>query len=265
MSNQQLLVEKRDDVLILVLNRPEKRNALTPDMLIQLYEALKTAADEDDSRVVVIRGAGEKAFSSGYDIAAIPTHMSPELKKLLDRKSPFELAIDSIVNFPYPVIAMLNGFAFGGACDLAMACDFRIGAEDIQMGMVPARLGMVYFPDGLQRFIRTIGWPNTREMFFTARRYKAQKLKDMGLVNELVPRKELENVTFSLAAEIAGNAPLSLKGMKKIMNLIADSERPDAAIRREADALVAKAMTSRDIKEGQAAFLEKRKPKFKGN
>ena len=155
MSAEQLLVDKKGYILTLVLNRPEKRNALTPDMLIRLHEALIQAAGDDDIRTVVITGRGDKAFSSGYDVTAIPTRVSPELQALLDRKSPFELALDSIIGFPYPVIAMLNGYAFGGACDLAVACDLRIAADDIQMGMVPARLGMVYFPDGIQRFIRT--------------------------------------------------------------------------------------------------------------
>jgi len=265
MNTEQLLVEKKDHVLTLVLNRPEKRNALTPDMLIRMYETLNNAAGEDDSRVVVIRGSGEKAFSAGYDITAIPTHVSADLQALLDNKSPFELAIDSIVNFPYPVIAMLNGFAFGGACDLSVACDLRIAADDIQMGMVPARLGMVYFPDGIQRFIRAIGWPNTKEMFFTARRYKADQLKAMGLVNYLTPREDLEAFTYGLAEEISQNAPLSLKGMKRIMNMIASSECLDSGALEEARQLIEKGLASQDLKEGQAAFLEKRQPKFKGN
>ncbi|MEN8245083.1 MAG: enoyl-CoA hydratase-related protein, partial [Thermodesulfobacteriota bacterium] len=260
MNNELLLIEKRDHILTLVLNRPEKRNALTPDMLVLLHETLTQASQEDDIRTVVIRGQGDKAFSSGYDVTAIPTRVSPELQALLDKKSPFELALDSIVNFPYPVIAMLNGFAFGGACDLSVACDLRIAADDIQMGMVPARLGMVYFPDGIQRFIRAIGWPNTKEMFFTARRYKADQLKAMGLVNYLTPREDLETFTYGLAEEISQNAPMSLKGMKRIMNLIASSERLDSAALEEARQLIEKGLASQDIKEGQAAFLEKRKP-----
>jgi enoyl-CoA hydratase/carnithine racemase len=264
MPNKPLLVERREKILTLTLNRPDKRNALTPDMLIQMYETLTKASSDEAVCTVIIRGAGEHAFSSGYDITAIPTRVSKELKALLDKKSPFELALDSIINYPYPVIAMLNGFAFGGACDLAIACDFRIAADDIQMGMVPARLGMVYFPEGLQRFIRTIGWPNTKEMFFTARRYKGRKLLDMGLVNDLVPREKLESATYALASEIAQNAPMALKGMKRIMNLIAASEALNPALSKEADALVEHAMTSEDLKEGQAAFIQKRKPEFKG-
>lgn len=265
MRTEQLLIQKKGYLLTLVLNRPEKRNALTPDMLIQLYETLNQASEDDEIRTVVIRGTGDRAFSSGYDITAIPTRVSPVLEKQLNGKNPFDLALDSIINFPYPVIAMLNGYAFGGACDLAVACDLRIAADDIQMGMVPARLGLVYFPDGIQRFIRTIGWTHTKEMFFTARRYKAERLKDMGLVNYVVPRAELEAFTFRMAGEISGNAPLALKGMKRIMNLIASSESMRPSVLQEARALVEGAMTSQDIKEGQAAFLEKRKPNFKGH
>jgi len=259
-----LLVEQKDKILTLVLNRPHKRNALTPDMLIQLYDTLRHVPTDGEIRAVIIRGAGDRAFSSGYDITAIPTRVSKELEDLLNKKSPFELAIESITHFPYPVIAMLNGFAFGGACDLAMACDLRIAADDIQMGMVPARLGVVYFPDGLQRFIRIIGWQNTKEMFFTARRYKGKKLMDMGLVNYQVPRAELTAFTHDLAGEIVQNAPLSLKGIKQILNLIADAHGLTPSIRQAANTFVQAAMTSQDLKEGQAAFLEKRKPNFKG-
>jgi len=263
MSDKHLLVEKKEKILTLTLNRPEKRNALTPEMLIQIYETLKNAENED-TRTVIIRGTGEHAFSSGYDISAIPTNVSAEQQALLDKTSPFDLAMDGIINFPYPVIAMLNGYAFGGACDLAVACDFRIAVDDIQMGMVPARLGMVYFPEGLQRFIRVIGWQHTKEMFFTARRYRAKELKSMGLVDDLVPREKLNTVTYGLAHEIAQNAPLALKGMKQILNLIANSQGLDPARQKQADALVQTAINSQDLKEGQAAFLEKRKPDFKG-
>jgi enoyl-CoA hydratase len=264
MNQEPLRIERNDNILTLAFNRPQKRNALTPDMLIALYEILKTHAKDDAYRAVIITGTGEKAFSSGYDINAIPTTVSPELKTLLKKKSPFELAVDSIVNYPYPVIAMLNGFAFGGACDLAVSCDIRIAADDIQMGMVPAKLGMVYFPEGLQRFVRTIGLSRTKEMFFTARRYKTKHLKEMGLLDYIVPREELTRFTYAFAAEIAENAPLSLKGIKRILNMISESGRLGETEIKEATRLVEDSLTSEDLKEGQAAFLEKRKARFKG-
>ena len=263
-QSNQLLIQEKGSILTLTFNRPEKRNALTPEMLVRLYQVLEAQASQDRIRVVVLRGAGDRAFSSGYDISAIPTGVSPEVEKLLQNKSPFELAVESIVDFPYPVIAMLNGFAFGGACDLAVACDMRIAADHVQMGMVPARLGMVYFPEGLQRFVRTIGLPRTKEMFFTARRYKTDRLKEMGLVDHVLPRDELTGFTHALAEEIAANAPLSLKGIKRILNLLSASDRLDAQQQAEAKNLVQKSLESEDLKEGQAAFLEKREPVFKG-
>jgi len=247
-----------------VLNRPEKRNALTPDMLIQIYQSLSTHSANDDIRAVIIRGAGNKAFSAGYDISAIPTTVSPELKELLNKKSPFDLAIESIINYPYPVIAMINGNAFGGACDLAVTCDIRIAANDIKMGMVPARLGIVYFPAGIQRVIRTVGWTHAKEMFFTGRTYEALKLKEMGMLDYLVTREELETFTLDFAKEISDNAPLAIKGTKRIFNLIAESQHLGEEAIQEAADWVEKAFKSNDLKEGQAAFLEKRKPLFKG-
>jgi enoyl-CoA hydratase len=249
---------------MIVLNRPEKRNALTPDMLVQISQTLDTYSSNDDIRAVIIRGAGDRAFSSGYDISAIPTNVSPELKELLNNHSPFELAINSIVNYPYPVIAMINGNAFGGACDIAVSCDIRIAADDIQMGMVPARLGIVYFPVGIQRVIRTVGWSQAKEMFFTGRTYKAPKLKEMGMIDYLVPREKLETFTLDFAKEISDNAPLAIKGTKRIFNLIAESQQLGEEAIQEATDWVEKAFKSEDLKEGQAAFLEKRKPLFKG-
>ena len=246
------------------MNRPEKHNALTDDMLIHISQTLNTHSSEDEIRAIIIRGAGDRAFSSGYDISALPTQVSPELKELLDKKSPFDLAIESIMNYPYPVIAMLNGNVFGGACDLAVSCDIRIAADDIQMGLTPARLGIVYFPMGIQRVIRTVGWTHAKEMFFTGRRYKAQQLKDMGMLDYLVPRQDLETFTLDFAREISDNAPLAVKGMKRIFNLIAESQQLGEEAIKEATDWVEKAFKSEDLKEGQAAFLEKRKPLFKG-
>jgi len=262
--NDPLIVEADGRVLWLQLNRPEKRNSLTPDMLMCLHRTLAAAAREDRFRCVVIRGAGDRAFSAGYDIASIPTRPSEDLTRLLSQQSPFEQAVAGIVHYPYPVIAMLNGYAFGGGCDLAVACDLRIGADDIQMGMVPAKLGMAYFPDGLQRFIQIIGFAKTREMFFTARRYKGAALKEMGLVDYLVDRADLKAFTRNIADEIVANAPLALKGTKRIINLLAKSAGLPAADLETARTLVEKTMVSADLKEAQAAFQQKRKPVFKG-
>jgi enoyl-CoA hydratase len=145
-----------------------------------------------------------------------------------------------------------------------MCCDIRIGAENIRMGMPPAKLGLVYPWTGLQRFIQRIGLQRTKEIFFTGRTYAGKRIKELGLVDYLVTGGELEEFTYALAEEIAGNAPLALKGIKKVINLLMQSNRLDESQAREAQAIFIATLLSEDMQEGQTAFLEKRKPRFKG-
>lgn len=264
MEDKILLVERKGNLCTLVLNRPEKRNALSPELLIRLSQTLEELSQDHTVCTLVIRGAGDRAFSSGYDIRALPTDAKPETGRGLKDQIPFESTMKRIVDYPYPVIAMLNGYAFGGACDLAVSCDIRIAADDIRMGMVAAKMGLVYSPDGLRRFIQTIGLSGTKEIFFSGRTYDASRLKGLGLVDYIVPRRELESFTYELAEEIAANAPLSLRGIKRILNMICRSDKMDKKDLQEADQLIEQALRSEDLKEGQAAFMQKRKPLFKG-
>ncbi len=264
MDNEILLIERKGYVCTLVLNRPEKRNSLSPDLLIEIHQTLQEFSKDDTIRTIIIRGAGDRAFSSGYDIGAIPTKITPEIQGRLKAQNPLELALESVANYPYPVIAMLNGYAFGAGCELAVSCDIRIGADDIRMGMPPAKLGVVYFPAGLRRFIQVIGLSGTKELFFTGRYYDTSRIKEMGLVDYLIPKSELESFTYALAEEIASNAPLSLRGTKRIINLLISSEKMNEDGQKEAEEIIARAFNSEDLKEGQMAFLQKRKPVFKG-
>lgn len=261
MPNNELLKELRDRICILTLNRPEKRNSLSPTLLKQLTATLQELAAEDEVRVIIIRGAGDKSFCAGYDLNQLPTGNG-----IADAEgiNPFETAMETVRNFPYPVIAMLNGYAFGGGCDLAVSCDIRIGADDIKIGMVPAKLGVVYSANGLKRFLRVIGQARTRELFFSGRHYPAPFLREIGFLNYLLPRAELEAFTWAMAEEIAANAPLSLKGIKRILGLIEDSTHLTASDLKEADEIARCSFLSDDVKEGQAAFFEKRNPVFKG-
>jgi enoyl-CoA hydratase/carnithine racemase len=163
-----------------------------------------------------------------------------------------------------PVVAMINGAAFGAGCELAVCCDLRIAADHACMGMPPARLGVVYPWAGLRRFLHVVGLAASKELFFTARTYHGSELKRIGLVNEVVPRGELQAATDRLADEIAAHAPLALKGIKRVLNLLQESTAlpPEAA--REAQARVAEALASEDLQEGRQAFMEKRPPRFKG-
>ena len=159
---------------------------------------------------------------------------------------------------------MLNGYAFGGGCDLAISCDLRVAANHVRVGMTPARIGMGYTLEGLNRFIRTIGLSSTREIFFTGRTYNARRAREMGLIDHLVPQPELESYTYGLAEEIAENAPLSLKGIKRMLNLVLGQQSLNRSARQEAEEILTRILQSRDLREGRTAFLEKRRPVFKG-
>ena len=264
MGSKLLLIERNKNVCTLVLNRPEKKNSLSPELVELLLQTLNELSADDRIRAVVIRGAGDNAFCSGYDIRSLPTQLSEDVREKLKTLNPVESLFKTIVNYPYPVIAMINGMAFGAGCELSICCDIRIGADNIRMGMPPAKLGLVYPWTGLQRFIQVIGLKSTREIFFTGRIYDGIRLKEIGLVDYLVPRDELKTFTYQMAEEIAANAPLALKGTKSVLNLLLETVQPDKSSMQEAESITETAFGSEDIREGQLAFLEKRKPTFKG-
>ncbi len=260
MKDDILLIEKKGPIATLTINRSEKRNTLTPELLLQMGDTIDSLSDDDSIHTLVIRGAGEKAFCAGYDLSFLSDQASQHES---EKENPFETVMEKIVNYPYPVIAMLNGYAFGGGCDLAVSCDLRVGTPDLRMGMVPAKRGVVYSPAGLRRFIQVTGLSNAKKMFFTGRTYDSRELLDFGIIDFLVERQDLEKFTHDLADEIVGNAPLALKGIKRIMNMVT----PDALNvddEKEAEKLIFQAFKSKDFAEGAAAFFEKRKPVFKG-
>jgi enoyl-CoA hydratase/carnithine racemase len=263
-KNNTLFIEQKGYVCTLTLNRPEKRNALSPDLLIKLCQTLEALSQNDDVRTIVIRGSGNKAFSSGYDVAALPTEVPEDLQERLEEENPLDMAIGSILNFPYPVIAMLNGYAFGAGCELALNCDIRIAADEIKMGIPAAKLGLVYPMRGMLHYVQTVGFTATSELLLTGRSFNAQRALEMGLINYALPRTELETFTYDLAREIAGNAPLSLKGTKRILGFLRQSFKMPENLLAESERIIAQAFNSEDLKEGQKAFLEKRKPVFKG-
>ncbi len=264
MREDILLVNSEKNVCTLTLKRPEKKNSLSPELVATLLDTLEALAADDTVRAVVIRGSGNQAFCSGYDIRSLPTQLSADVQAEMKTLNPVETLFKTIVNFPFPVIAMINGVAFGAGCELSVCCDIRIGADDIRMGMPPVKLGLVYPWSGLQRFIRILGSKSTREIFFTGRTYQGQQLKEIGLVDYLIPRHELEDFTYQMAFEIAAHAPLALKGTKRIINLLLNSSQPPEHSLKEAEALTEGAFLSEDLKEGRLAFLEKRSPSFKG-
>lgn len=257
----ELIVQEHGAVCTLTFNRPEKRNTLSPDILIQLNSELERLEEKNKVRCVVLTGSGEKAFSSGYDISAIGEN---DMIKHHEGDHPLGRALKSIESFPYPVIAMINGHAFGAGLELAATCDIRISVDNCLFGMPPAKLGVVYSYSGLKKFIDLIGLGYTKEMFLIGRPISSERANEIGLVNYILTREELKDFTNEMANEISQNAPLSLKTLKKTINLVARkpiSSEDENAIRQ----MTLEVQNSRDYKEGQKAFSEKRKPEFKGS
>ncbi len=263
-SKPQLLSRRDDRICTLTINRPEKHNFLTPGLLQEMAHTVSELGCDPDIRALVIRGAGETSFSAGYDVSAIPIKNDQDPEKPIENISPLEEALQAIRNFPFPVIAMVNGHAFGGGCELAVACDIRIGRHGIAMGMPPAKLGIVYPPVGFRRFLMVLGFAKTLEIFLTGRQYDSHNCLRMGLLNELATPDCLKTATYDIAIEISQNAPLALKGTKQALYKIAETSALSEDEESELAALFARSLMTEDLQEGKRAFMEKRKPCFKG-
>ena len=257
-----LLVQKEENICTLTINRPEKRNSLNPELLLRLGDTLYSLKEESQIRVVVIRGAGEQSFSAGYDIGRIGGGEARE--ETGPRRNPLEYGMSSILDYPYPVIAMIYGYAVGAGLELAVTCDLRLIADTSRFGITPAKLGIVYSHSGIRKIMNLVGVASTKELFYTGRLIDARRAREIGLVDHVVPTQELTSATYDLAREIAGNAPLSVSGTKttisKLLNYQTLSSEDEAELRQ----LQSQAMLSEDLKEGQKAFMEKRKPRFTG-
>jgi enoyl-CoA hydratase/carnithine racemase len=252
-----LVDEPAPGVARLTISNPAKRGALDRPLLEGLLDALGRL----DARCVVLTGEG-RAFCAGYDIGAL---MASDGAEGEERDHPLPAALAALEAYPYPVLASLNGYAIGGGLELAITCDLRIAADGIQLGMPPAKLGVVYAHEGLNRFLTAIGAARTRELFLTGRRIDAATAERWGLVNEVVAPERLEQATLELAGEIAANAPLSLRGNKAaIRALVAADGALDPATAAALDAERRAAFASEDLREGLRAFGERRAPVWRG-
>jgi enoyl-CoA hydratase/carnithine racemase len=245
------------------LNRPREHNRIEPSDLAVLRETF-TRIDRDPSvRVLVLTGTG-KSFSSGYHIGALVERHSgksearPEGRN--DGNDSFETVVDRLEALRVPTIAALQGSVYGGATDLALACDFRIGVAGMQMLMPAARLGIVYYPSGIERYVSRLGVAAAKRLFLLAEPIEAEEMRRIGYLDEIVPADALEARVDALAATLANNAPLALAGLKRAIDQI-------AAGRLDRDALAearARSAASEDHAEALKAWSEKRKPVFKG-
>lgn len=260
---EDVVLEAGGPVAVVTLNRPASGNSLTASLLEALTRTLDELAEGGEARCVVLKGAGEK-FSVGMDLNAMAGCTPEESQKLIGAGGPLRRAMSAIEAFPFPVIAVIRGHAAGAACELASSCDLRAGAESCRMGMPPARLGMVYPPEGIQRFARTFGPAVARKLFYTARYFEGPELFSMGMLDFLYPDGELDSSARALAEQVAANAPLSMKGHKRCLSLLAGPGPLPPEVSQEISALTVESLGSADALEGISAFVEKRAPDFTG-
>jgi enoyl-CoA hydratase/carnithine racemase len=259
-----LIDEPAEGVVRLTISNPAKRNALDQPILDAISATLmELAAGESKARCVVVTGA-HGMFSAGYDIGEIPEDEFEERAERLVAH-PFTQAIEALEAFPYPTLAALPGHTIGGGLELALSCDLRVARTDIKLGMPPAKLGLVYSHTGVRRFIDAIGAARTRELFLLGSYVDASTALAWGLVNRVTSSEELEAVALALADELAGNAPLSQTGNKRVIAALLRAEgRLPADVEAELIELRRASFASRDLREGMRAFAERRTPSWRG-
>lgn len=257
-SYETITVDVRGAVAILTINRPDKLNALNIQVHTEGVAALDELKRDDSVRVLVITGAGEKSFIAGADISEFADKTPVTQRGLFNERTFF----NSIDNFPKPVIAMVNGFCLGGGNELALACDIRIASENARFSQPEINLGIMCGGGGTQRLTHLIGEGRAMEMVLTGDMIDAETAHRFGLVNHVYPGAELEAKTLELADKIAEKAPIALQLTKEAVKFASRSNL-DEGLRREVD-LFAICFSTEDKAEGVAAFLEKRKPNFKG-
>jgi enoyl-CoA hydratase/carnithine racemase len=259
MSSPTVLVEREGHLAHLVLNRPEVLNAIDNTLGEELGAACEALAKDDDVWVVILRGAGERAFCAGADLKA-RRDFTPEQwtaqRQLLRRMFSQMRAV------PQPMIAAVHGFALGGGTELAMLCDFVVAAEDAVFGLTEVSLGIIPGGGGTQNLPRMIGRNRAKELIFSARRIPAHEAKELGLVNHVVPRPELLSRAIALAEEIQRNSPFAVRQAKWAIDRGADLPFEDG-LEREHEAYM-RAIASEDRREGIDAFNERRRPRFTG-
>ncbi|MGR3321542.1 MAG: enoyl-CoA hydratase [Pseudooceanicola sp.] len=260
-STPKILAAKDDCIGWLTFNQPEKRNAMSLEMWQAAGEVLEAFADDDEVRVVVLQGAGDKAFISGADISQFD-ELRGSAQASADYNRIAGTARKQLATIEKPVIARIRGFCMGGGLGLALQADLRIASDDSQFGIPAAKLSIVYPYDGIRALSALIGPGNAKKLLFTGFRYPAAEALRMGLIEEMTTVADLDETVLKYARAIADNAPLSVRGTKLTVRELArdEAERDLETLAR----LGREAMDSADYAEGRRAFMEKRKPRFTG-
>jgi enoyl-CoA hydratase/carnithine racemase len=261
-QTDKMISRKEGGVGYLIFNNPERHNAVSLEMWEAASGYLEDFANDKAIRVVVLTGAGGKAFVSGADISKFESERSS--KEAIDR---YNVAVDkansAVYDFPKPTIAMIRGYCIGGGVGLALCCDIRICSDNSKFGVPAAKLGLGYGYKGIKKLVDVVGPSYAKEIFFTARQFTAAEAHGMGLVNRVLPEGELEAYVRDMAERISGNAPLTVDSVKFIVGqVLAEDSRRDL---KTCDALVSQCFASQDYIEGRKAFMEKRKPNFAGS
>jgi enoyl-CoA hydratase len=257
LNYNNILLEITDNIGIISINRPEVRNALDLDTVNEIKQALVELGKITEVKVVIFTGSGEKSFAAGADIAALRDRdfleiLEPGMSGLYYQ----------IENYEKPTIAAINGYALGGGCELAMACDIRIASENAKMGLPELNLAIIPGAGGTQRLSRLVGKGKAKELIFTGDILTAECAEKIGLVNKVVPPDQLLDTAIEMAMKITKKGPLSLRLAKVAINVGADTNMETALVLEKfAQSIL---YTTQDKYEGASAFLEKRKPDFKG-
>jgi len=257
----KLIARKEGAIGWVIFNNPERHNATSFEMWQSLPLVLDAYVRDPEVRVIIFRGAGEKAFSAGADISQFKEKRS-SAEAVKEYNAAADAASRALRQCAKPTIAMIRGYCMGGGTAVAVGCDIRIAADDARFGVPAAKLGLGYRFDGIKRLASIVGPSFTAEIFFTGRQFAAQEALQMGLVNRMLPAAEVERYTLDYANTMAGNAPLTIAAVKR--SLIEMQKDPAERDLELCQRMVDACFQSEDYKEGQTAFMEKRKPLFKG-
>jgi enoyl-CoA hydratase/3-hydroxyacyl-CoA dehydrogenase len=256
---ESIIVKKEEGIGWITLNRPHRLNTLTADMIDEMHSALNEFEADKEIKCIVITGAGDRAFSAGADVTAF-TGLTPATA--VDAASKGQALFTRFEKIGKPVIASLNGYALGGGLEMASACDFRLAAENAELGQPETKLGLIPGWGGTQRLIRLVGLAKAKELIMLGERISAEEGARIGLVNKVVPKAKLQEETVALAKKLGDGPPIALKLAKETLNF--GTQVPlDIGLKMEAEAFGI-VLSTKDVMEGVSAFMSKRKPEFKG-